>query len=75
MLGRAISDDKADELNERNNRRSISIMDDGLFFQLSKDLENFPTTDSKTYTTFILRIYFKTDQFKQFLILEPITEI
>jgi hypothetical protein len=34
LLGRGISDDKADELKDRYNRRSIPIMDDGLFFQL-----------------------------------------
>jgi hypothetical protein len=38
LLSHGISDNKADELNNLYNRRSIPVMDDGLFFQLLNEI-------------------------------------
>jgi hypothetical protein len=38
LIGHGISDNKADELNCLYNRRSIPVMDDGLFFQLLNEI-------------------------------------
>jgi hypothetical protein len=38
LLSHGISDNKADELNYLYNRRSIPVMDDGLFFQLLNEI-------------------------------------
>jgi hypothetical protein len=38
LISHGISDNKADELNRLYNRRSIPVMDDGLFFQLLNEI-------------------------------------